>query len=305
MDYRIEELRVVLREDPTSRQFFQLGEMLRREGELADSAAVLRAGLEHHPRYVAAWVSLGRALAELGSPAEAAEAFAKALEIDPGNAVAARNLGRATAARGDWEEALKAFSLAVQLVPGDEGLEGELAEARRHAAPEEAQPEVEAAGVTFSRPEILFSMSESDPFEVQPRGDTGIWAVADEVFGGPGEPSEAARPAPAEMPVAAAEGVEAEEPAMDLEEPTGVPLPTVTLARLALEQRDWDLAERTARAVLEANPGSVEARTILEAAQRRAAPGGAVDRASLDARKIDALRGWLNAVKLASESRTL
>ena len=62
MDYRIEQLRYLLREDPSSRIFFQLGELLRREGDAAEAVEVLESGLERHPRYVAAWVSLGRVL---------------------------------------------------------------------------------------------------------------------------------------------------------------------------------------------------------------------------------------------------
>ena len=58
MDYRLEQLRFQLREDPSSRLFFQLGELLRKEGRLEEAVGVLEEGLEKHPRYVAAWVSL-------------------------------------------------------------------------------------------------------------------------------------------------------------------------------------------------------------------------------------------------------
>ena len=91
MDERIAELRAELREDPTSRLFYQLGELLRREEAHEEAVRVLRAGLEHNPRYVAAWVALGRSLAALERHEEAEGACARALELDPENAVAATN----------------------------------------------------------------------------------------------------------------------------------------------------------------------------------------------------------------------
>ncbi|MCG6964484.1 MAG: tetratricopeptide repeat protein, partial [Acidobacteria bacterium] len=146
MDYRVEQLRYQLREDPTSRQFYQLGELLRREGELEESVAVLRAGLEHHPRYLAAWVALGRALFDLNAYDEAEAAFARALALDPQNAVAAQMVGRAAARRGEWERAVKGLTLALALGPRDDELEAELEEARSHLGPSQtAAPAAPAA----------------------------------------------------------------------------------------------------------------------------------------------------------------
>ena len=127
MDYRIEQLRHQLREDPSSRVFYQLGELLRRSGELPASVEALRAGLEHHPRYVAAWVSLGRGLLQQEDWSGAEVAFARALELDPENAVAARMIGEAAIGRGDLLRAVKAFKLARALSPRDPSLEEQIA----------------------------------------------------------------------------------------------------------------------------------------------------------------------------------
>jgi len=279
MNYRIDELRDVLREDPSSRQFYQLGEMLRREGGLEEAVAVFRAGLEHHPRYVAAWVSLGRALTALGRHDDAMAAFSRALEIDPENAVAARNLGRSALARGELERAVEALALAVELIPGDETIREELAEARRRLGGRRP----------FSRPEVILTVAEAEPFAAQPGGGAGALEAVDDVFGA--GPEAAGGPAPE-----AAEAVTAEEP----EE---LPLPTATLARLALEQGDLDLARKTARAVLERDPESAGAWAVLgEVAARETsrAPSGAEDPR---AARIAALQRWLGAVKLALEKR--
>ena len=83
MDYRLEQFRFELREDPSSRSFFKLGECLRREDELDEAVQTLRAGLKLHPGYIAAWVSLGRALLAGGKNIGAAEALAR---FAPGHA---------------------------------------------------------------------------------------------------------------------------------------------------------------------------------------------------------------------------
>ena len=83
MDYRLEQLRFELREDPSSRIFFKLGEHLRREGELDEAIEVLRTGLKEHDRYVAAWVSLGRAQLDNGDAEGARQSLERSLQLDP------------------------------------------------------------------------------------------------------------------------------------------------------------------------------------------------------------------------------
>ncbi len=124
MDYRLEQLRFELREDPSSRIFFKLGEHLRREGELDEAVEILRRGLEEHPTYVSAWVSLGRALIDRGiESTEASTALGRALALDPENAVASRYAGEAAIANGEWVEAIKALKRARALSPHDEALD--------------------------------------------------------------------------------------------------------------------------------------------------------------------------------------
>lgn len=131
---RIAELRRELAANPTSRQFYQLGELLRREGDLAQAAQVLRQGLSHHPRYVAAWVSLGRALLDLHDLAGSQEAFRQALGLDPQNPVAWRLLAETLLALGERSQALAAFQQALALVPGDEVLEAAVASLKAELA---------------------------------------------------------------------------------------------------------------------------------------------------------------------------
>jgi hypothetical protein len=82
----------------------------------------------------------------------------------------------------------------------------------------------------------------------------------------------------------------------------GIPLPTMTLARLAIDQNDLDLAERTLRGVLEREPGHSEAAELLETLI--AGPpdvDSTVEPMDPSATKVAALQRWLDAVRLASE----
>src|ERR1700726_1113461 len=61
---RIEDLRRRVQKDPASIAFAQLAEECRRAGHYQESVDVCRAGLELHPGYLSARVTLGRALFE-------------------------------------------------------------------------------------------------------------------------------------------------------------------------------------------------------------------------------------------------
>ena len=132
MDYRIEQLRYLLREDPSSRIFYQLGELLRREGEAEEAVEVLRSGLERHPRYVSAWVCLGRSQKDLRALEEAEKAYQTALDLDRENPVAARLLGETAVEREDWLGAVKALKLARALSGADDELDAQIAMVESH-----------------------------------------------------------------------------------------------------------------------------------------------------------------------------
>ncbi len=394
MDYLVEQLRFELREDPSSRVFFRLGEHLRREGELAEAVGILRAGLEHHPRYVAAWVSLGRALLGSGDDRGASEALARALELDPENGVASRYAGEAAIAGGEWVEAVKALKRARALSGQDDALderilfvERQLAEngqlevptpaPRRVSAPPPAAAErvfpVDDAdsGVHVVEEDVFSTASMGaddapvdtddapvDDLEMDSRRTMAIpldqipiapppptaEAEAEAVFdlGAGEEPaseleivpepeavfetgapaaladdvafleSEAGRDGDAVFETGAV-AADWQQEASDADEdderssselrPEELPLPTMTLARLALDQGDLELAEKTLRGVLARNPGHSEASSLLAtlagSSGEGAPPPPATDEPGTA--RVQALRRWLDAVRLASE----
>ncbi len=324
MDYRLEQLRFELREDPSSRIFFKLGEYLRREGELDEGVEILRAGLEEHPRYVAAWVSLGRALLVNGDSAAASDALASALELDPDNAVAALFAGEAAIASEEWVEAVKALKRARALTPQDDALDERIAfvEEKLIGLGLFEQPTSTAAVSRKPPPALVATEAIGEPFAVNPAGDTGEWKDANDVFAAgwvddedvasltandvPELTSEEIAVDETDFEVIGEEALEPEPvpvPEYETEaEPEDLPLPTTTLARLAAAQGDHDLAEKTLRSVLEADSENHEAarllESLIEAAPRPGDGHRAEDRADV---RVYALQEWLEAVRLASE----
>jgi tetratricopeptide (TPR) repeat protein len=77
---RIEELRRRIQKDPASIAFAQLAEEYRRIGDHLEAIRVCQAGLDQHPAYLSARVTLGRSLLELGRVEEAEAEFQRVLE---------------------------------------------------------------------------------------------------------------------------------------------------------------------------------------------------------------------------------
>jgi tetratricopeptide (TPR) repeat protein len=89
---RIEELRHRLQKDPASIAFAHLAEEHRRAGDHHEAVRVCRAGLEHHPAYLSAHVTLGRALMDLEQYPEARTEFEYVLRVAPDNLVALKSM---------------------------------------------------------------------------------------------------------------------------------------------------------------------------------------------------------------------
>src|SRR6266545_2823476 len=86
------ELRRRVEHDPASIAFAQLAEEYRRAGDFERAIGVCRAGLEQHPAYISAHVTLGRALMELQRYDEAQAEFEYVLLSAPDNLIAIRSM---------------------------------------------------------------------------------------------------------------------------------------------------------------------------------------------------------------------
>ncbi len=119
---RIDELRKKLEKEPQSRLFAQLAEELRKEGDLEEAIRVAREGLQKHPSYPSARMTLGRALFDTGDRQSARAEFEQVLKGAPDNILASRLLGECLEALGDLPAAIARYKATLALAPGDKQL---------------------------------------------------------------------------------------------------------------------------------------------------------------------------------------
>lgn len=89
---RIEELKRRVESDPASIAFAALAEEYRRAGRYDEAIATCRHGLQRHPSYISAHVTLGRALLEMGDFEGASRELELVLRVAPENLAAIRGL---------------------------------------------------------------------------------------------------------------------------------------------------------------------------------------------------------------------
>ena len=181
---KIEELRARLKAEPKSRHFYPLAEELRKHHQFEQAEEILREGLQHHPGYLSAWISLGRVLRDRAKDHEAVEVLKRALALDGGNVVAAKLLAQAYLGVGDKVDAIKKFKLVFALMPADAEVEAEIERLDRELNPHKYAPAVEespaagpaiqpatsseiASGSLEALPEAgRFDLTDSHPFSV-------------------------------------------------------------------------------------------------------------------------------------------
>jgi hypothetical protein len=114
---RIEELRRRIEKDPNSRVFAQLAEELRKEGDLEEAVRISREGLQKHPFYPSARMTLGRALLDSGDLEAAKTEFETVLQAAPDNLLARRFLEESRARGAEPEAAAEQEETAAALSP--------------------------------------------------------------------------------------------------------------------------------------------------------------------------------------------
>lgn len=115
---RIEELRRRVQMDPASIAFAALAEEYRRARRFDDAIATSRTGLQRHPAYLSARVTLGRSLLEIGRYDEARRELEHVLRAAPENLAAIRGLAEIHHRAGELPEGDHEFDSAEpQAVP--------------------------------------------------------------------------------------------------------------------------------------------------------------------------------------------
>ena len=120
---RLESLRRRVQQDPSSIAFAQLAEEYRRVGQLQEAVNTSRTGLEIHPAYHSARVTLGRALLELNLFEDAARELAQVLKSAPENLAAIKSLAEAHHRQGALADALTQYRAALAISRHDPDLE--------------------------------------------------------------------------------------------------------------------------------------------------------------------------------------
>jgi len=149
---RLEDLRRRIEKDPASIAFAQLAEECRRVGRNEEAIEICRRGLERHPGYVSARVTLGRALLQVGELDEAEHELTSVLQGAPQNLAALRALGDIQRRRGDLPEALEQYRAALRQAPNDPELERattELSDSLNQAATERENARIQSIVATL------------------------------------------------------------------------------------------------------------------------------------------------------------
>jgi tetratricopeptide (TPR) repeat protein len=146
---RFLELRRRVQEDPASIAFAQLAEECRRAGHNDEAVAVCRAGLNHHPDYLSARVTLARAFLELGRLDEAESEITIVLASAADNLPANRALAEVHQKRGDLPAALKQFKRALELAKFDPDIEHEVHRIESVVSPPSQSPKQETTAAAI------------------------------------------------------------------------------------------------------------------------------------------------------------
>jgi tetratricopeptide (TPR) repeat protein len=129
----IRSLTTRLAEEPTSLAFLELGEALRRRGQLEAACKVARGGLSRYPGLADAHDLMARILSDQGDLADAFDAWADALRLDPMRTGALKGIAFLYFRAGDAVAAIDHLQRAAEADPDDESIAQALARVRRES----------------------------------------------------------------------------------------------------------------------------------------------------------------------------
>ncbi|NWF51516.1 MAG: hypothetical protein HXY47_00330 [Nitrospirae bacterium] len=146
----IDRLKEKIERDPNSKLFVPLAEEYKKAGKIEEAMEVLLKGLERHPHYMSARVSLGKIYLEKGMLNEASEEFKKVVSVIPDNLYAHKKLAEIYENLDKKNKAIEEFKIVLRLNPIDEiaaktlaSLEESLTPALKIEETEELPPGVE------------------------------------------------------------------------------------------------------------------------------------------------------------------
>jgi tetratricopeptide (TPR) repeat protein len=146
-----------LAQDPHSRVFAPLADLLRQAGRWEDALELVDDGLGRHPDYVSALVIKGRTLMDAGRVEEARRVLVRVLEMDGENFVVLRLLTEDARSRRAWTEAIPLLEKLVVLDPDDKRWPGALDEAKQFVTRDTFSSPEESSFVTMTLVDIYLA----------------------------------------------------------------------------------------------------------------------------------------------------
>jgi tetratricopeptide (TPR) repeat protein len=142
----IKTLTTRLAEEPSSLAFLDLGEALRRRGQLEAAYKVVKGGLSRYPALADAHDLLGRILGDQGDLAGAFDAWAEALRFDPMRIGALKGIAFLYFRAGDVPAAMEHLGRAAEIDPDDPAIIQAIERVRSSASPPITAEVASAAG---------------------------------------------------------------------------------------------------------------------------------------------------------------
>jgi tetratricopeptide (TPR) repeat protein len=162
----IKTLTARLADEPSSLAFLELGEALRRRGQLDAAYKVARGGLARYPALADAHDLMARILGDQGDLAGAFDAWAEALRVDPMRIGALKGIAFLYFRAGDVPAALEHLRRAAEIDPDDQSIIQAIERVSSPVAlpPDEAVPEPvsEPAPPEAARAPVLASQGNGD-----------------------------------------------------------------------------------------------------------------------------------------------
>jgi tetratricopeptide (TPR) repeat protein len=149
----IRSLTARLADEPSSLAFLELGEALRRRGQLDSAYKVARGGLTRYPGLAEAHDLMARILGDQGDLAGAFDAWVEALRLDPMRTSALKGIAFLYFRAGNVEDARQHLQRAAEIDPDDSSIPQALARMPSSVSPAVPRPAEEAvAGTAAAAP---------------------------------------------------------------------------------------------------------------------------------------------------------
>ena len=174
-----------LADDPASLAFLDLGELLRRRGQLDAALTVAANGLSRYPELADAHALRARILAERGDGDGAFDGWMSTLQLDSAHQGAHRGLGFLYYRSGDLKRALRHLEFAAEHAPADRGLASAIERVRAAAAEATRSAEEEAAPpLAEETPAAAWAVPFSLDTDGADGADSGATGIDADLFAG-------------------------------------------------------------------------------------------------------------------------